>query len=144
MVCGYGVDLSLAATKAMGHRSSSPQLVRRLLCCYRRLCPEAVSHSTNLGDDDVGRALPALQPPPGPDQRGCADDAPRALIGRLADDQVDSAALVFEQHEGDALGGLRALAGDHHSCDFDRLAVRDLLQIAAATHLPPQRGPQEP
>ena len=63
-----------------------------------------------------------------------------AVVDRRRHDQVDGAALVFEQHEDDPLGGLGALAGDDHPRHLDLAAVLDPLQVGAAQQLRVEAG----
>src|SRR5829696_6687814 len=76
-----------------------------------------------VGDDDVDGAFAALEAAAGAEQGGGADEGPVALVDGWGDDEVDRAALILQEHEGDAVGGLGALAGGDHAGDLDRGAV---------------------
>jgi hypothetical protein len=52
-----------------------------------------------------------------------------ALEDRGREDQVDRPGLVLEQHEDDALGGRRALAGDHQPRHLHFAAIPHSLEV---------------
>src|SRR5215218_5082848 len=84
------------------------------------LSPAARSlQGRQIVDDDVDRAFAALEPAAGAEERGAADELPAAVEDGGRDDEVDRAALVLEQEEGDAVGGLGTLARGDHAGDFD-------------------------
>jgi len=66
-----------------------------------------------------------------------------ALVDGRRDDQVDRAALVLEQDEGDAVGGLGTLAGGDHAGDLDGGAVVETIEVAGAGELRVETGAQE-
>jgi hypothetical protein len=74
-------------------------------------------------DDDVDRAFAALETAAGAQEGRRADEGAVALVDGWRDDEVDGAALVLEQDEGDAARGLGALPRDDHAGDLDRGAV---------------------
>jgi hypothetical protein len=52
-----------------------------------------------------------------------------ALVNGRGDDEVDRAALVLKQDEGDPIGGLGALAGGNHAGDLNRGTVAQTVKV---------------
>ena len=100
----------------------------------------AALQAAHVVDQHVHDPLAALQPAVGDHQRLAAHGQAAALVHRRGHDQVERAVLVLEQHERDALGGGRALAGDHQPGDRDRRAVADRSEVGAGDRVPRQVG----
>src|SRR5207253_8581087 len=88
-----------------------------------------------VANEDVDGAFAPLEAAAGAEQGCGADEGAVALVDRGRDDEVDRAALVLEQEEGNAVGGLGTLAGGDHAGDLDGRAVLEPLQVGAADEL---------
>src|SRR4029079_1114793 len=96
-----------------------------------------------LVHDQVPVPLEALETAASEEEWFAANERPVPLVHLRRDDEVHLPVLVLEEHEDDAVRGVRALAGDDKPRDCNAAPVLEVLEVGARRHLGGQVWAQE-